>query len=360
MAGKLVKRLIISAIVALPLLSAPGFQITAFAAQKPSASKAQKPARPGAAIKAVYFVGGRFEQDGNANGNWTEYDFNNKKRYEFKEINSGYKTLTLGSADGSVRLVVDMENNIVNGEWPGHSMAKVYDINNVELFSTQSVAPPPPVKTPRPVIPTPPANIPAGIPAEIPPKQNSVSAADLKFASFDGGRIEHISGAIWTLFSSDGTVSYAKLGHDRSSMYLYDRIKGQFLTIDVKDRVIRTSTGGALKKYKSVQKLSSSKSTPKNVVNPTGVMSLTARAACLGKGGSVQVAGMLGAETCVIKYADGGAICLDSATCEGKCLTSADNAMKDNISGTCQMTDSPFGCYAEVRRSQTGAALCVD
>ncbi|PEQ11553.1 hypothetical protein B2G71_16765 [Novosphingobium sp. PC22D] len=83
------------------------------------------------------------------------------------------------------------------------------------------------------------------------------------------------------------------------------------------------------------------------------------RAACEASGGTVERRGMVGAETCVHAYADGGKICTDSAQCEGKCVGSP-GAADQRAAGSCQKDDKLFGCYAEIVGGRPAYAICVD
>ncbi|MEZ5998448.1 MAG: hypothetical protein R3B98_07125 [Hyphomonas sp.] len=86
------------------------------------------------------------------------------------------------------------------------------------------------------------------------------------------------------------------------------------------------------------------------------------RAKCEAAGGEVMMAGLLGHESCVQPYPDAGRACSDASDCLGQCMLdpSADVSMGDPATGTCQRTDSPFGCYATVRNGIAQPALCVD
>jgi len=86
-------------------------------------------------------------------------------------------------------------------------------------------------------------------------------------------------------------------------------------------------------------------------------------ARCKAAGGSVEPGGMLGFDQCVQTYADAGNACQAETDCMGLCLLSPDS--EDDVDqptddGICQATDSPFGCYAEVREGKVHWAICVD
>lgn len=81
---------------------------------------------------------------------------------------------------------------------------------------------------------------------------------------------------------------------------------------------------------------------------------------CVSQGGFVERAGILGAERCTMTYSDGGNICIDSSNCQGKCVTGVGGGDSNAVSGQCQKTDNPFGCYSEVLGGKVQPGLCVD
>jgi hypothetical protein len=85
------------------------------------------------------------------------------------------------------------------------------------------------------------------------------------------------------------------------------------------------------------------------------------RAACEGVGGSISRAGLLGREHCLQTYPDAGKTCSGESDCLGTCRHEPDaSAMGKAATGTCQVTDVPFGCYAMVEGGIVGPVLCVD
>jgi len=50
-------------------------------------------------------------------------------------------SLTLKGTKGNVRLVVNFIDNIISGEWPGHSMAPLYEVTRVEKTCYQRSGP---------------------------------------------------------------------------------------------------------------------------------------------------------------------------------------------------------------------------
>lgn len=89
------------------------------------------------------------------------------------------------------------------------------------------------------------------------------------------------------------------------------------------------------------------------------------KAACEADGGSYEIGGLGGQYYCVRTYSDGGKTCFDERDCEGICIASNqadfDPAGQSGAQwGKCSYTDSPFGCYAEVRNGVARPVLCVD
>ena len=85
------------------------------------------------------------------------------------------------------------------------------------------------------------------------------------------------------------------------------------------------------------------------------------RAACEGVGGSISRAGLLGREHCLQTYPDAGKTCNGESECLGTCRHEHDaSAMGKAATGTCQVTDVPFGCYAMVEGGIVSPVLCVD
>ncbi|RCL89640.1 hypothetical protein [Hyphomonas sp.] len=87
------------------------------------------------------------------------------------------------------------------------------------------------------------------------------------------------------------------------------------------------------------------------------------RAACESAGGRVARDGMRGWEQCIQPFEDAGKACADNADCIGQCRLSLGDDMPEAgkpVTGKCQATDSPFGCYATVENGRATPALCVD
>lgn len=105
-------------------------------------------------------------------------------------------------------------------------------------------------------------------------------------------------------------------------------------------------------------------SDPYEKIQFAGEMATAAeRAECEAAGGSVARDGMRGWEQCIQTFADAGKACTDNADCLGQCRLSLGDDMPEAgkpITGKCQATDSPFGCYATVEDGRATPALCVD
>eukprot|EP00808_Paulinella_micropora_P024038 g43979.t1 len=83
-------------------------------------------------------------------------------------------------------------------------------------------------------------------------------------------------------------------------------------------------------------------------------------AACTAQGGKIQRSGMLGWERCVQVYPDANQPCADGKDCYGQCVVDQFVEAGQKTMGKCQQTDSPFGCFQQVRNGVAEAALCVD
>jgi len=86
--------------------------------------------------------------------------------------------------------------------------------------------------------------------------------------------------------------------------------------------------------------------------------------ACSDFGGNYVRAGLAGYYNCFVDYADGGKACSDVSDCQGRCMAKNAQAFDPDAqggqTGTCQLTDSPFGCYAEIVNGVVQPGLCVD
>ena len=86
------------------------------------------------------------------------------------------------------------------------------------------------------------------------------------------------------------------------------------------------------------------------------------RALCEAAGGTVRRDGLLGWENCIQDFADAGQSCKDNEDCLGRCMVSGEFADMGarSVTGECEATDSPFGCFQTIENGQATAALCVD
>ena len=87
------------------------------------------------------------------------------------------------------------------------------------------------------------------------------------------------------------------------------------------------------------------------------------RAECEAAGGEVRRDGMLGWQQCVQTYTDAGKTCSDNDDCLGQCRLNIGETMPqpdETVTGTCQASDSPFGCYATVEDGKATPTICVD
>ncbi|WP_454597176.1 hypothetical protein [Qipengyuania sp. SM2507] len=86
------------------------------------------------------------------------------------------------------------------------------------------------------------------------------------------------------------------------------------------------------------------------------------RASCAADGGTVERRGRIGAELCVIPFADAGKSCTDAAQCEGQCIAEETGPQPDveNPKGMCQADDRLFGCYSTLEDGKVATTICVD
>ena len=85
-------------------------------------------------------------------------------------------------------------------------------------------------------------------------------------------------------------------------------------------------------------------------------------AACAAKGGTVRPVCRMQRPACVINYSDAGKTCSDKSDCQGRCLYEGE-APRDPaaaVTGQCQATSDPCGCFTTVVKGQMGPGLCVD
>lgn len=89
----------------------------------------------------------------------------------------------------------------------------------------------------------------------------------------------------------------------------------------------------------------------------------TTAEACRAAGGSWGRQGLLGTEQCVMPMPDAGKVCRDGDDCVGDCRGDPEAggaAPGDPMTGKCQATTSPFGCYTRVENGRAEGMLCVD
>ncbi len=83
-------------------------------------------------------------------------------------------------------------------------------------------------------------------------------------------------------------------------------------------------------------------------------------AQCRQAGGTMRPVCMMGTVQCVIRYADAGRTCRDGDDCQGNCRAETMEPSRGPVTGRCQATSDPCGCYANVEDGRVDAALCVD
>lgn len=317
-------------------------------------------------IQKINFDGGSLVQVDKNRGIWTEYDFRGAPRYDFETLTYSAPRLRLRGLSGNVELLVNTQRKTISGEWSGHPMAKLYDITSVQFDPIVKATPSQPsvetgVETIRPVY-TPPGK-------KRPQSVVRLTAQNLGMAEYEGGKFFRVAGEQWLENARDGRLNrYNKIGSDKDSVFLYDASRKYLVALNVRDRMARVSEDGQmmrglypltnLARNNSGGTSSGGNATP--IPDQEGKMSAIERTQCLTKGGFIERAGLLGYERCTMRYSDGGNICIDSSNCEGKCLATPQDAQTNTVSGLCQKTDSPFGCYAEVVAGKVGPALCVD
>ena len=86
------------------------------------------------------------------------------------------------------------------------------------------------------------------------------------------------------------------------------------------------------------------------------------RTRCEAVGGEIRRDGLLGRELCIQTFADAGQACHDSADCLGDCRLEGEfiKSGTPTDAGTCQVRDTPFGCFQTVEAGQARPAICVD
>lgn len=84
--------------------------------------------------------------------------------------------------------------------------------------------------------------------------------------------------------------------------------------------------------------------------------------ACATKGGVIQPVCRRQIPACVITYADAGKTCRDDADCQGRCLYEGEppTDREAKVTGQCQTTSNPCGCFAEVEAGHYSRGVCID
>ncbi|WP_022953883.1 hypothetical protein [Leucothrix mucor] len=82
-------------------------------------------------------------------------------------------------------------------------------------------------------------------------------------------------------------------------------------------------------------------------------------ASCKQQGGTWGKVGLGGFMACTIPTGDAGKSCTDSSECERRCLTGVGEPGKQ-VTGQCQSSNQPFGCWAEVLKGVAQPGLCID
>lgn len=340
-----------------------------------SAQAAVEVEAPGVPLHTIHFVGGKLVQDLDNFDVWTEYDFRGTERYSFRTKSYDGDTLRLVNETGRVELLIRLNAKTISGQWPGHPMAQLYRITKIDPLMTAAQE-----GSESPVERMPPPNYsPPGkkTPAPSPPSKTP-DPVKMTRAAYQGGAFEKRSANKWVERSASGqTFEFQQIGYDSDSVYLFDTDREILIELDTRQSMSRIShSGDRLKTLYKLTALSTqtpdTTQTPSEPVTPPTpstpppqppnndrTLSAEDRAMCVAQGGFVERAGMLGAERCTMTYSDGGNICIDSSNCEGKCVTGV-GGDKGAVSGQCQKTDNPFGCYSEVLGGKVQPGLCVD
>ncbi|GLQ20845.1 hypothetical protein ACFFUB_02160 [Algimonas porphyrae] len=362
--------------------------LSAFAIHSATVAQSSAPLQGNAGhIDKIQFRGGYLDNSAEQPGRWLEKKNDGTINYEFFETGFNGSVIELQGAEQKVRLRVDLNAKTVLGEWPGHPMAKIYTVTDVELYEAMAVPAPAPAPAPVPVPPAPPtevvighpplagqpapvpepqpvpAPIPSPIPAPIPAPQPPVSSAPspqaLKYAKHATGAFERVSDRAWREITADGPAyHFTVAGSDTESLFLIDPLRDVLIELRPADALVRASVAG--EPLREVFTLTGFEREPVSPPVVEGTLSPAERARCADRGGFVERAGLLGAERCTIRYSDGGQSCTDSSQCEGQCRADVSVPNGAAATGVCQKTDNPFGCFSEVSQGQAGPGLCVD
>ncbi|CAM3850925.1 hypothetical protein [Litorimonas haliclonae] len=354
---------------ALAALFAGLFLVFSAALTSAPAQAAVEVEAPRVPIHTIHFVGGKLVQDLDNFDVWTEYDFRGAKRYSFETKSYSKNTLRVVNSTGRVELLIDLNGKTISGEWPGHPMAQLYRVTKIDAIMTaaQEMNGSPVERIPPPNYSPPGKKVPA-------PKSPSKSPNPdtLTRATYQGGAFEKQDAKSWIERSQSGQrFKFKQIGHDSKSVYLFDTGRQILIELDVRKSMSRIShNGGRLHNLYTLTSLSAQPQdptqTPSEPLPPTTTpnndrtLSAEDRAMCVSQGGFVERAGIIGAERCTMTYSDGGNICIDSSNCQGKCVADVNAGDTGAVSGQCQKTDNPFGCYSEVVAGKIQPGLCVD
>lgn len=94
---------------------------------------------------------------------------------------------------------------------------------------------------------------------------------------------------------------------------------------------------------------------------PTPAPSADAQA-CAAQGGTIQPVCRRQVPACVISFKDAGKVCRDDADCQGRCLYKGEPPAdrEAQVTGRCQATSNPCGCFAEVEAGRYTRGVCID
>lgn len=81
--------------------------------------------------------------------------------------------------------------------------------------------------------------------------------------------------------------------------------------------------------------------------------------ACAARGGALQPVCRMQSLQCVVQYSDAGRPCRDGDDCQGDCRADV-GASGASVTGQCQASSDPCGCFALVEDGRVESALCVD
>jgi hypothetical protein len=85
-------------------------------------------------------------------------------------------------------------------------------------------------------------------------------------------------------------------------------------------------------------------------------------AACARQGGTVRPVCMLGRPMCVIPFKDAGKACTDGDQCQGDCRYSGSGKVSPDtpVTGQCQASNDPCGCFSRVEDGRITGGICID